>query len=101
MSKSNARFIAQLNAQAVADLKTRQLALGQSQFDELKISFQKQRIILMLRQAKFERASVENEKLNNSIVAAQAEIALLQAELDELLLAASAQNIEGVVAVDQ
>ncbi len=72
-------------AREVAATKTSQLELGQSQFEELQTGFQKQRIILMLRQSKYERASLEVETLKGQVAELTAQLEALQVELDAAL----------------
>ncbi|MDG1430522.1 MAG: hypothetical protein P8Q23_03045, partial [Paracoccaceae bacterium] len=73
------------SAREIAATKTSQLELGKSQFEELQSGFQKQRIILMLRQSKFERAANENENLKANVAELTAQIDTQKLELEAAL----------------
>ena len=68
-------------ARTDAAAKASRLATGDENFQELQKQFQIQRIVLMLRQARFDRTTQEAEDLNAKLAAADAEIARLQSEL--------------------
>ena len=71
-------------ARTDAAAKASRLATGDENFQELQKQFQIQRIVLMLRQARFDRTTQEAEDLNAKLAAADAEIARLQSELAAL-----------------
>ena len=82
------RDAARNNASALSS----RLAVGDESFQDLQKQFQIQRIILMLRQARFDRTAQENVDLKAKLTTADAEVVRLQAELDALLVEADDQT---------